>query len=91
MRTVSHTHPNADRGTVNRPFQRGPTVATDGGEPESYDAREEDDEAETEETGNHPERPRMKDVDHTPPHDEGDGVNRVFERGGTEEPVENEE
>lgn len=32
MGEVSHTHPYADHGAVNRPFQRGPIVAADGGE-----------------------------------------------------------
>ncbi|UPW00246.1 hypothetical protein M0R88_17260 [Halorussus gelatinilyticus] len=83
MRDVSHTHPHAARGTVNRPFQRGPVVAADGGEREAYDAdaREEDDEESRAD--------RMKDVAHTPPY--GEGADRVFERGGEREPVESEE
>ncbi len=94
MGEVSHTHPYSDNGAVNRPFQRGPIVAADGGERESYDedadeeppatesadAREEDDEREGD---------QMKDVNHTPPH--GASANPVFERGGKEEPVESEE
>nr|WP_135827253.1 hypothetical protein [Halorussus ruber] len=84
MGEVSHTHPHTARGAINRPFQRGPVVAADGGEREAYDeteadAREEDDEREGD---------QMKDVNHTPPH--GDGANPVFERG-REEPVESEE
>ncbi|WP_205427929.1 hypothetical protein [Halorussus sp. MSC15.2] len=82
MGEVSHTHPHADRGTVNRPFERGPIVAADGGERDAYDAaaREEDDEDDSD---------RMEDVNHTPPH--GDGVDRVFTRGNENEPVESEE
>jgi hypothetical protein len=109
MGEVSHTHPHADRGTVNRPFQRGPIVAADGGErtavsrtsedeqgessgsereavdPDAADARE----AEDDEPGEAREEDRMKDVNHTPPH--GEGVDRVFERGGETDPVESEE
>jgi hypothetical protein len=93
MGDVSHTHPHADRGTVNRPFQRGPVVAADGGRREARDAdardadardadaREEDDEQTDED--------RMKDVNHTPPH--GEGADRVFERGGEHDPAESEE
>nr|WP_128478460.1 hypothetical protein [Halorussus pelagicus] len=90
MGAVSHTHPHADRGTVNRPFQRGPIVAADGGRREARDdaseadAREEDDES-REASGDD----RMKDVEHTPPH--GEGVDRVFERGSETEAVESEE
>jgi len=89
MGEVSHTHPHTARGAINRPFQRGPVVAADGGEREAYegeepeaaaDAREEDDERDSD---------QMKDVNHTPPH--GEGANPVFERGGREEPVESEE
>jgi hypothetical protein len=32
MGEVSHTHPYSDSGAINRPFQRGPIVAADGGE-----------------------------------------------------------
>lgn len=96
MGEVSHTHPYADHGAVNRPFQRGPIVAADGGEREAYDeekteardeekawadAREEEDD---ERDGD-----QMKDVNHTPPH--GSSANPVFERGGADEPVESEE
>ena len=84
MRDVSHTHPHAARGTVNRPFERGPVVAADGGEREAYDAEEEvDEENETAD--------RMKDVSHTPPHDDGESADRVFERGGEYRTVESEE
>ncbi|MFC7080463.1 hypothetical protein [Halorussus caseinilyticus] len=70
MGDVSHTHPYAEQGALDRLFERGPVVAADGGEREAYDP-EEDDESE---------RDRMKDVNHTPPH--GEGADRVFERGG---------
>lgn len=32
MGEVSHKHPYTARGAINRPFERGPTVAADGGE-----------------------------------------------------------
>jgi hypothetical protein len=92
---MSHTHPCSDNGAVNRPFQRGPIVAADGGEREAYEQAEadapEEPEAETDvrEEDDERERDRMKDVTHTPPH--GEGANSVFERGGKEEPVESEE
>ena len=90
MGAVSHTHPHADRGTVNRPFQRGPIVAADGGEHEARDAdASEADAREEDESGEASEDDRMKDVEHTPPH--GEGVDRVFERGGETEAVESEE
>ena len=109
MRDVSHTHPYADRGTVNRPFERGPVVAADGGEvnevnrassehrsdggkSNAYDAREEGGERPSEENARpSDEDARMRDVNHTAPHGEGESVDRVFERGGAEEPVESEE
>ncbi|PSP54594.1 hypothetical protein BRC82_10085 [Halobacteriales archaeon QS_1_67_19] len=83
MADVSHTHPHSARGAVNRPFERGPIVAADGGQRDPDEAEADGDE--DEEAPNE----RMKDVDHTPPY--GEGVNRVFERGGKEEPVESEE
>ena len=88
MQNVSHTHPYADRGALANLFERGPVVAADGGKRESYDASEEE---APDEPRPDADEARMRDVDHTPPHDEGDGVNRVFERGGKEEPVESEE
>jgi len=51
MGEISHTHPHTDRGAINRPFERGPTVAADGGR---RDAVSEDEET-------------MADVSHTPP------------------------
>jgi len=86
MRDVSHTHPYSDHGAVNRPFERGPVVAADGGERGAYEEAETDEEADADE-----ESPaKMRDVDHTPPRD-AESANRVFERGGKEEPVESEE
>ncbi len=83
MRDVSHTHPYGDHGAVNRPFERGPIVVADGGE-----RVDESESADDEERSESPEK--MKDVDHTPPRD-AESANRVFERGGAEEPVESEE
>ncbi|USZ68284.1 hypothetical protein NGM10_00745 [Halorussus salilacus] len=87
MREVSHTHPYTDRGAVNRPFERGPVVAADGGRREAYD---EDEEAPENEADEEEPTEKMKHVDHTPPRD-AESANRVFERGGAEEPVESEE
>lgn len=76
MRTVDHTHPD-----TGRPFgeavvyQRGPTVAADGGARPPEDDHEADAEAVADDT----DEMRMKDVDHEPPN-EAD-ANRVFERG----------
>jgi hypothetical protein len=102
MREVNHVHPFADRGALNRVFERGTRVVADGGErgagePDDADRREHDarnpEENDDEEPGANAEGDagsvRMKDIDHTPPH--GEDVSRVFERGGTEEPVESEE
>jgi hypothetical protein len=103
MRDVNHTHPFTERGALNRVFERGTRVAADGGErnagaPErrESDARNPDEVADGEpgtdcDSGASAadDKTRMKDVDHTPPY--GEGVDRVFERGGTEEPVEAEE
>jgi len=84
MSEVSHTNPHGDPSVTNRPFQRGPVVAADGGR---RGARDEDDESDDEEADATP----MRDVDHTPPYGDGEEVDRVFERGGSEEPVETEE
>ncbi|UPV74193.1 hypothetical protein M0R89_16845 [Halorussus limi] len=102
MRDVSHTHPHAARGTVNRPFQRGPVVAADGGERDAVSRTSEDERSESsesereardadarEEDDEESRADRMKDVAHTPPY--GEGADRVFERGGEREPVESEE
>jgi hypothetical protein len=67
MENVDHTHPYDDRN-AGKLFRRGPTVVADGGEAE----------AEPEETNERPEN-QMRDVSHDDP--EGDGANRVFERG----------
>ncbi|WP_433633821.1 hypothetical protein [Halomicrococcus sp. NG-SE-24] len=82
MADVSHTHPYADRGTVNRPFERGPTIAADGGRrgaaerPSNERASAED--ADEESSGVDDET--MADVDHTPPGD-APSADGVFERG----------
>ena len=85
MGDVSHTHPYTDRGAINRPFERGPVVVADGGEREAVP----EDELEAERAEDGP-ITKMRDVDHTPPRD-AESANRVFERGGKEEPVESEE
>ena len=92
MREVSHTHPYTDRGAINRPFERGPVVAADGGRREAYDEDEKEAERAADDAARDEDGPitKMKDVDHTPPRD-AESANRVFERGGTEEPVESEE
>ncbi len=82
MGEVSHTNPHGDPSVTNRPFQRGPVVAADGGR---RDARDDDEES-SEATAT-----PMRDVDHTPPYGDGEEVDRVFERGASEEPVESEE
>jgi hypothetical protein len=86
MAEVSHSHPYADRDALKQLFERGPVVAADGGR---RDAREENEEDEKDEREAEQPKPRMKDVNHEPPY--GEGVDRVFERGGKEEPVESEE
>ena len=60
MGDISHTHPHTDRGAINRPFERGPTVAADGGRRDAVSDEEE----------------TMEDVSHTPPAGAGsaDGV-----------------
>ena len=65
MRNIDHTHPNDDRST-GRVFRRGPTVAADGGQRDAEDRDEGSQDT-------------MRDVDHDDP--EGEGANRVFERG----------
>jgi len=87
---VSHTHPYGDHGAINRPFQRGPTVVADGGRRDAVDEEVEEDE-QAEESEDESSRTRLKDVDHTPPYSDGEEVDRVFERGGKEEPVASEE
>ncbi len=73
MATVSHTNPYTGR-TAGQLFSRGPTVAADGGEPESTPTETDEDDERAEQ------RTKMRDVDHTPPHS-ADDANRVFERG----------
>jgi hypothetical protein len=76
MKAVDHTHPD-----TGRPFgeavvyQRGPTVAADGGARGDGEADAEETDEDTEAT----DEMRMKDVDHEAP-DKSD-ANRVFERG----------
>ncbi|WP_435177867.1 hypothetical protein [Halorussus sp. AFM4] len=103
MRDVSHTHPHAARGTVNRPFERGPVVAADGGERNAVPRTSEDERSESSGSKREAYDPegevdeeneaadRMKDVSHTPPHDDGESADRVFERGGEYRAVESEE
>ena len=67
MADVSHTHPYTGE-TAGRLFNRGPTVAADGGKTEA-DGNGRTDTNRT-----------MRDVDHTPPK-AADDANRVFERG----------
>ncbi|QSG02060.1 hypothetical protein [Natranaeroarchaeum sulfidigenes] len=54
MQDVDHTHPFGDASAA-RSFERGPTVVTDGGSPESDETSD----------------GQMADVDHVPPHGEG--------------------
>jgi hypothetical protein len=77
MKAVDHTHPDTDRPFGEAVvFERGPTVAADGGtrttEDEHRTVEEEEADRDTDEE-------QMKDVDHEPP-DETES-NRVFERG----------
>ena len=74
MADVGHTNPYTGE-TAGRLFSRGPTVATDGGEPRKPTA--------TDRNGRTENR-TMKDVDHTPPKQAAD-ANRVFERGSEHE------
>lgn len=74
MADVSHTDPFRNR-SAGALFRRGPTVVADGGKAE----QKADDDTE---------KPRMRDVDHTPR--DGESANRVFERGsehGGEDPI----
>jgi hypothetical protein len=69
MQDVSHTNPYTGEsfGEQVQVFDRGTTVAADGGERPDADTETTDEQT-------------MKDVDHTPPND-SDGANRVYERG----------
>ncbi|WP_254531259.1 hypothetical protein [Natrinema gelatinilyticum] len=70
MADVSHTNPYTGE-VAGQLFSRGPTVAADGGMPETEaDAVE----------GSTDAKLTMRDVDHTPPNS-ADDANRVFERG----------
>ena len=76
MKAVDHTHPDTDRPFGEAVvYQRGPTVAADGGARDEGPEADADAEETIEETG----EARMKDVDHEPPNEED--PNRVFERG----------
>jgi len=74
LRDISHTSPYTDESFGERVqvFDRGKTVAADGG------ADPDEDEAETSETAEDVDT--MEEVDHEPPN-ESDGANRVYERG----------
>ena len=91
MADVNHNHPHTDRGAINRPFERGPIVAADGGERNavSRTSKGERSESSGNQRGSHESERQMKNVDHTPPH--GDGAERVFERGGEGDAEETEE
>jgi hypothetical protein len=99
MRDVDHTHPYDDT-SAGELFLRGPTVAADGGErnavspsssERSSDGGGDPPEAREDVDEDEPDRTTMKDVDHSPPDDEG--ANRAFERGEEHatEPVVGEE
>jgi hypothetical protein len=82
MKNVDHTHPYDDRN-AGKLFRRGPTVVADGGRRDerrsrqtASDGGEADAEPEERDEGS---ENRMRDVSHDDP--EGDGANRVFERG----------
>jgi hypothetical protein len=70
MGEFSHTNPHTGKSFGDDfAFQRGPTVAADGGE---RDAVEETDEESAQ---------TMRDVDHEHPDDDAADANRVFQRG----------
>ena len=78
MSDVSHTDPHTRRPFGEHVvFARGPTVATDGGEPQSE--TETKAEANTAEDADDETADRMADVDHEPPSETE--ANPVFERG----------
>ncbi|QLG48947.1 hypothetical protein [Natrinema halophilum] len=88
MADVSHTNPDTGE-TAGRLFNRGPTVAADGGErtadSRSSSEQRSDGGTPTSETADETDESTdaagtMRDVDHTPPK-EADDANRVFERG----------
>jgi len=87
LKDVSQRNPEAPDG-VNNVFQRGPIVAADGGK-RAADRREAADRASGEAASRaETEEQTMKDVDQTPPTEDDDGANAVWERGG--EPVADE-
>ncbi|QLH85031.1 hypothetical protein HZS54_17575 [Halosimplex pelagicum] len=70
MGEFSHTNPHTGKAFGDDfAFQRGPTVAADGGERDAADATGEES-AQT-----------MRDVDHEHPDDDAEDANRVFQRG----------
>ena len=71
MGEIDHTNPYTGESFGERVqvFDRGTTIAADGGEDLTDGESTDDNDAET-----------MKDVDHEPPN-ESDGANRVYERG----------
>ncbi|NIB99991.1 hypothetical protein [Halobacterium sp. R2-5] len=73
LKDVSQRNPAAPDG-VNNVFRRGPIVAADGGERAAEPEKGEQ---------------KMKDVDQTPPTEDDEGANPVWERGG--EPVADED
>jgi len=95
MRDVSQRNPAEPRpasdDVFGRMFQRGPSVAADGGEhgaTAERDAENDEGAADVDETPPVAEQ-RMKDVDQTPP-DEDASANRVWERGGEPTPDEDD-
>jgi hypothetical protein len=95
MRDVSQRNPAEPRpasdDVFGRMFQRGPSVAADGGEhgtTAERDAENGEGAADADETPPVAEQ-RMKDVDQTPP-DEDASANRVWERGGEPTPDEDD-
>ncbi|WP_394295213.1 hypothetical protein [Halobiforma nitratireducens] len=99
MGDISHTNPYTGE-TAGNLFNRGPIVATDGGEPAATDPNGNGNgngnananrTQERTTTDTEPTSKTMKDIEHTPPHD-ADDANDVFERGGEHDPsVEAEE
>jgi hypothetical protein len=82
MRDIDHTHPHDDRN-AGKLFRRGPTVVADGGRRDERRSRQTasdggEAEAKPEEADEGTEN-EMRDVSHDDP--EGEGANRVFERG----------
>ena len=81
MKDADHTHPYNDR-SAGKVFRRGPTVVADGGRREERRSRQaESDGGEAEAKPDEDAQPEdeMRDVSHDDPN--GEGANRVFERG----------